>query len=155
MRNAARLAIVALALGTSAGNARAVTPLSLHLDGLSMERHGATVFVRAEARWSHRGATPIAGDTCCAGGAFDGLWLVVTDRRGRVLARVSHVAHQSPYASSNPFTLPPGETRRALVFPVDGLPAGRGVRVHLDGGVIGSARFGRGFATPARSARVP
>jgi hypothetical protein len=72
--------------------------------------------------------------------AFDGLHLVLLDENGTRLLQQSSVRHQAPYdVKPRLFPLAKGENRKAIGFPVSGLPKGiKSVRVLLVGTLPGN-----------------
>lgn len=64
---------------------------------------------------------------------FDEFELVVMDVEGKELRRVPYKNQLSPQAEDSSLTLPPGETRRRLVFPVRWDDSPKLVRLRLDG----------------------
>lgn len=126
--------------------------LSLHLHAARLEPMENGTFVHCDVRWENETGAPLEGDTCCGGGAFDGLSVVLLDAEGRELARQSHLYHQSPVAEAIPFTLPPGTTHETLVFPVDDFPEGV-AQVRIEGGLLGNDEHREGYASEARRSR--
>ncbi|GMV78856.1 MAG: hypothetical protein AMXMBFR7_00400 [Planctomycetota bacterium] len=71
---------------------------------------------------------------------FDGLEVVVTDPKGKVLVQRGYTIHQSPFAPpGRVFPLKQGQTAGTLVFPIHDLPAdARTLKVRLVGTLPGS-----------------
>ena len=158
MRFASVLIVAALAVAAFAST-RPAPPraaLQLHLDGvklLYMQRDPPSVGIGCDVRWVNGTGKPLVGSTCCSG-AFDGLSLVAIDREGKEVVRQSYLAHQSPFAQALPVTLPTGETRETLTFPIDGVAFGSMSRFRIEGGLIGNEDHGSGYATEWQVATV-
>jgi hypothetical protein len=136
------LVLLALIMGTSSAP-RADEPMgavSLILTKASATRDGKEVLFQCEARLDNATGKELTARSSFTGVLFDGLELVVTDTQGKVLHQQPYTFHQSPFAlPGNSAALKKGSTKRALVFPIQGLADDVNVvKVRLVGTLPGS-----------------
>ena len=125
------LALPALLL-LAAPDLRGMPQVELTLSKGSAFWNGNQALVVCEAVIDNRTGGGVAVATQFAS-AFDILFVVVRDEKGKELLRQAYVAHQSPFVTAREFTLKKGENKQELRFPVD-LPKGTGtIRVSLAG----------------------
>jgi hypothetical protein len=143
-------AIGALALALALVGCRqeppAPQPVSLILERASVDPAPHGMNVRCEAVLANRTGESIAVSTNF-GSPFDGISVVISSEDGEEIRRQSYIYHQSPYAENRSIDLTPGETRRVLMFPMDGpAPGSPWIRVRLEGGLPGT-RFAMGLSS--------
>jgi CubicO group peptidase (beta-lactamase class C family) len=114
--------------------------VSLLLLKASAERRENDTLFRCEVRIDNATGNELKVRSNFAS-AFDGLELVVTTKKGKVLAQQPYIWHQSPFTpDARVFPLKKGGTTATLVFPVQELPGDdKAFKVRLVGTLPNSA----------------
>ena len=113
--------------------------VSLLLNKVAAERQEKDIHFRCEVTLDNGTDRDLAVRSNFSS-AFDGLEVVVTDPKGKVLVQRGYTFHQSPFAPpGRVFPLKKGQTAGTLVFPIHDLPADvRALKVRLVGTLPGS-----------------
>jgi hypothetical protein len=116
-----------------------VPAVSLLLSKASAELRGQDTLFRCEVVLDNATGRDLAVWSNFSS-AFDGLEVVVTNPKGKVLAQQGYTFHQSPFAPPpREFPVKQGRTVRTLVFPVAGLSkAASSLKIRLVGTLPGS-----------------
>jgi hypothetical protein len=117
---------------------RPLPPVAVELGPTTLTWSGNTLFVSCPVTLINRTGRTLYAVTSC-GSVFDGFTVEVRHPHGALVARVSYVAHKSPYAANQRLPVAPGETQVTLRFPITlkTQPTGP-LEVQLVGGILGT-----------------
>ena len=108
--------------------------LSMNLTSVSAERMKGDILFRCDVDLENATGSDIRVISNFAT-EFDGIDIVVTNKKGRILAQQPYVYHQSPFSpDGQAVVIKKGKSSSSLAFPIDGIDAkAKTLRVRLVG----------------------